>query len=160
MMRASLLFIALFITLAVSAQDERDTTLNRCPVFITDTLTSNNFFLERQPSTIKVTRVRGKLIITIQQRDQFFTIYFNDKKLKNGSKYKIVVGGDRKSEVEAKYSFRSGGTASYVNVSSGTIEATYDKVTDLWRLKLNGMLINMVERSVTYYRARADFYIR
>ena len=144
----------------VTAQEERDTTLKRCPVFITDTLTSNNFFLEHQPSTIKVYRVKGKLTIAIQQREQFFTLFFRDKKLKDGEKYKIGVGSSRKVDVEAKYSFRSGGTASFVNVSNGTVETTFDKEKDMWRVKVNGMLINLVERNVTYYRVRADFTIR
>lgn len=152
-------FLCLFSFLA-GAQEERDTSLSRCPVFITDTLTSNNFFLEHQPSTVKVYRVKGKLTIAIQQRDQFFTLFFKDKKLKNGETYRIGVGGSKKVGVEAKYSFRSGGTASYVNVSGGTVETVFDKEKELWRIKVNGTLINLVERSRTYYRVRADFYIR
>ena len=159
-MRIKLLFIAIVISSAAFGQQERDTTLPRCPVFITDTLSSNNFFLEHQPSTIRVYRVKGKLTIAIQQREQFVTLFFHDKKFKDGSKYKIGVGGGSKVDVEAKYSFRSGGTASYVNISSGTIETTFDKEKDLWRVKINGTLINMVERNVTYYRVRSDFFIR
>lgn len=159
-MRISFLVIGIIISLAASSQEERDSTISRCPIFITDTATSNNFFLEHQPSTIKVYRVKGKLTIAIQQREQFFTLFFNDKKLKDGTKYKITVGSDRKAHVEAKYSFRSGGTASYVNVSNGTVETVYDKEKDHWRIKVNGMLINLVERNITYYRVRADFFIR
>ncbi len=160
-MRITFLLIALAVSGLVSAQDDRDTTLPRCPVFITDTLTSNNFFLEHQPSTIRVYRVKGKLTIAIQQREQFFTLFFRDnKKLKDGEKYRIGVGGSRKVDLEAKYSFRSGGTASYVNVSNGVVEAIFDKEKDMWRVKVNGTLINLVERSVTHYRVRADFYIR
>ena len=68
-------------SLVISAQEERDTALSRCPIYITDTVSSNNFFLEFQPSTLKVYRTKGDLTIVIQQRDQFFTILFNEKKL-------------------------------------------------------------------------------
>ena len=159
-MRITFLVIAILASTVVSAQEDRDTTLTRCPVFITDTLTSNNFFLEHQPSTIRVYRVKGKLTIAIQQKEQFLTLFFHDKKLKDGTKYNIGVGSGRKIDVEAKYSFRSGGTASYVNVSSGTIDATFDKEKDMWRVKVNGILINLVERNVTHYRVRCDIFIR
>lgn len=159
-MRNTSLIIGLLISSLLSAQEERDTTLPRCPIFITDTLTSNNFFLEHQPSIVKVYRTKGKLTVAIQQKEQFFTLFFHDKKLKDGSKYTIGVGSSGKIDLEAKYSFRSGGTASYVNVSRGTVDATYDKEKDLWRLKVNGTLINNVERSSTHYRVKADFYIR
>ena len=56
--------------------------------------------------------------------------------------------------------FRSGDQVSYVNVSSGTIETSYDKLTALWKVKVAGMIANMVERSVSYYRVRTEFYIR
>jgi hypothetical protein len=147
------------VSLTVSAQEERDTLLTRCPIYITDTVSSNNFFLEFQPSIIKVYRVKGDLTIAIQQRDQFFTLFFNDKKLKN-EKYKIVKGANKNDEVAAKYSFRSGQQVSYVDVSKGTIESSFDKEKDLWHLKVNGMIANLVERNVTWYRVRADLYIK
>jgi hypothetical protein len=159
-MQTRLLVILLLASFAATAQVDRDTTVSRCPVFITDTLTSNNFFLEQQPATIRVYRTKGDLVIAIQQREQFFTLFFNDKKLKDGTTYKIAVGSDRKTHVEAKYSFRSGGTASYVNVSNGTVEVKFDKEKDHWHIKLNGMLRNLVERNITYYRVRTNFYIR
>jgi hypothetical protein len=158
-MRTLFLIIITTVSLTAFAQQERDTVLTRCPVFITDTVSSNNFFLEFQPSTIKVYRTKGNLTIRIQQKDQFFTIFFQVKKLKN-TKYKLVFGANNRNEAEAKYSFRSGSTASYVDVSSGTIESVFDKEKTLWHIKLNGMLANLVERSVTYYKVRADFYIR
>jgi hypothetical protein len=158
-MRILFLVIITSISFKVFAQEERDTILSRCPVFITDTVSSNNFFIEFQPSTIKVYRAKGNLTIRIQQKDQFFTIFFNTKKLKS-TKYKILYGANNRDEVEAKYSFRSGPSASYVDVSSGTIESLFDKEKDLWHIRLNGMLANLVERSVTYYRVRADFYIK
>jgi hypothetical protein len=158
-MRILFLVIITSISFKVFAQEERDTILSRCPVFITDTVSSNNFFIEFQPSTIKVYRAKGNLTIRIQQKDQFFTIFFNTKKLKS-TKYKILYGANNRDEVEAKYSFRSGPSASYVDVSSGTIESLFDKEKNLWHIRLNGMLANLVERSVTYYRVRADFYIK
>jgi hypothetical protein len=152
------LIVFLGFSLGVAAQQERDTVLTRCPVFITDTVSANNFFLEFQPSTLKVYRNKGKLTVQVQQKDQFFTVFFRDKKLKT-NKYKIAVNADSKNEVEAKYSFRSGSSASFVDLSSGTIESTYDKEKQLWHIRVRGMLANLVERSVTYYRVRADFFI-
>lgn len=157
-MRVITLFLVMVISASVSAQEERDTIYKRCPVFITDTVSSNNFFIEGLPATIKVDKVQGELKIVIQQRDQFFTMFFPDKKLKTG-KYKIKVNPGGK-DAAAKYSFRSGDQVSYVNVSSGTIEVSFDKEKDLWRLKVNGLIANLVERSVTYYKVRTDFYVK
>ena len=158
-MRISILSMVMFFSLATFSQQERDTVLGRCPLYITDTTTSNNFFLEARPATLKVFRVRGELTIVIEQKEQSFTLLFRDKKLKN-TKYKISVNPDSKGELAAKYSFRSGEQVSYVNVSKGTVEVMYDKVKKLWYLKVNGMIANLVERSVTYYRVKADFTIK
>ncbi len=157
-MRILLLIIFTSISLSAFSQQERDTVYKRCPLFITDTSTSNNFFIEGLPATIKVERDNGAVRIVIQQKDQFFTMYFRDRKLKVG-KYKIKLSPGGK-DAWAKYSFRSGDQVSYVNVSSGLIETSYDKEKELWRLKVNGMIANMVERSVTYYKVRTDFFIR
>ncbi len=100
-MRIFSLSFVILMSMAVSAQEERDTLLRRCPVYITDTVSSNNFFLEFQPSTLKVYRVRGKLTVMVEQRDQFFSIFFNEKKL-DDDKYKINKGGHKKNEVEVK----------------------------------------------------------
>jgi hypothetical protein len=158
-MRIFFLFLCMVISVIVSAQEERDTLLNRCPIYITDTVSSNNFFLEFQPSIIKVYRVKGDLTISIQQRDQLFTLFFNDKKLKN-EKYRIIKGANNNDEVAAKYSFRSGQQVSYVDVAKGIIESSFDKEKDMWHLKVSGMIANLVERNVTWYRVKADFYIR
>ena len=158
-MRTCFLVIVILYSLTSSAQEERDTVLKRCPVYITDTVSSNNFFLEFQPSTIKVYRGKGKLVVEIRQRDQFFTMFFRDKRL-DDKKYKIRVGARDNDEVEAKYSFRSGQQVSYVDVSSGVVETSFDKEKDLWHFKVNGLLKNLVERSITYYKVKADFYIR
>lgn len=158
MMRILLLSFIMLVSFSAIAQQERDTILGRCPLYITDTVSSYNFFIDARPATLKVYRVSGDLTIAIEQKDQFFTMFFRDKRLKNG-KYRISVNPDGK-EVAAKYSFRSGDQVSYVNVSSGTVEATYDKLAKLWRIKVNGLIANLVERSVTYYRVKADFSIK
>jgi len=149
--------IVILITLQASAQDTRDSTLRRCPVFITDTATANNFFIEGQSCKLRVYRVKGELTVEVQQRDQYFTLFFHVKSLKT-NKYKIGVGSRGNSAVESRYSFKSGQQVSYVDVSSGLVESTYDKEKKLWHLKVNGLLANMVERSVTYYKVRADLY--
>ena len=149
----------LFACFIAKAQEERDTVLKRCPVFITDTSSVNNFFLEFQPATLKVARVHGDLTISIQQKDQFFTLFFSEKKLRN-KKYRMMPGAHGKSEVAAKYSFRSGEQVSFVDVRSGTIESSFDETKNMWHLKINGMIANMVERAVTYYRVKAELEIR
>ncbi|HRF19329.1 MAG TPA: hypothetical protein PK977_14235, partial [Chitinophagaceae bacterium] len=75
-MRIFFTFLGLVFFLSANAQTERDTVLKRCPVFITDTVSSNNFFIEARPATLKVYRVKGKLTIAVEQRDQFFTLFF------------------------------------------------------------------------------------
>jgi hypothetical protein len=149
----------MLFTLSATAQQERDTVLSRCPVFIIDTVSSNNFFIEPRPATLKVYRVKGDLTVVVEQRDQFFTIFFNDKKLRN-TKYKISAFPHNNNEITAKYSFKSGGQVSYVNVASGTVEVSYDKEKSLWRVKLNGLIANFVEATVSYYKVRADLSLK
>jgi hypothetical protein len=156
-MRTTCLLIILLISTSVFAQQERDTVLKRCPVAITDTVSSNNFFIEALPATLKVYRVKGKLTIQVQQKEQFFTVFFHDKKLRNTT-YDIAIGSRGRSEVEATYSFKSGEQVSYINVSSGKLEASYDKEKKRWRVKVNGLIANLVDRSVTYYRARTELF--
>ena len=156
-MRTTCLLIILLISTSVFAQQERDTVLKRCPVAITDTVSSNNFFIEALPATLKVYRVKGKLTIQVQQKEQFFTVFFHDKKLRNTT-YDIAIGSRSRSEVEATYSFKSGEQVSYINVSSGKLEASYDKEKKRWRVKVNGLIANLVDRSVTYYRARTELF--
>lgn len=157
-MRLLLLSLLILFVVPVKAQVERDTILRRCPIAITDTVSSNNFFIEALPATLKVYRVRGKLTVQVQQKDQFFTIFFHSKKLKNGT-YDIAIGSRGGSEVESTYSFKSGEQASYINVSSGKLEVRQDKETKIWHIKVYGMIANMVERSVTYYRAKGELLL-
>jgi hypothetical protein len=156
-----LLFPVIFLCLSLPAfsQLERDTVLKRCPVAITDTVSSNNFFIEALPATLKVYRVRGKLTIQVQQKDQFLTLFFHSKKLKNGN-YDIAIGSRSGGEVEGTYSFKGGEQVSYINISSGKLEVSQDKTTKIWRVKIMGMIANMVERSVTYYRVKGDLYLK
>ena len=148
----------MLVFFSAKSQVERDTVLKRCPVFITDTVTSNNFFIEARPATLKVYRVKGKLTIAVEQRDQFFTLFFHDRKLRSG-KYDIAPGSRGGREVEATYSFKTGDQASYIVLSKGTVEVSFDKEKNFWILKVSGLIANMVERSVTYYRVKADLFV-
>ena len=157
-MRTLFSFLALVLFLTADAQTERDTVLKHCPVFITDTVSSNNFFIEARPATLKVYRVKGKLTIAVEQRDQFFTMFFHDRKLRTG-KYDIAPGSRGGREIEATYSFRTGDQASYISLSKGTVDVSYDKEKKIWLLKVNGMIANLVDRSVTYYKVKADLNV-
>jgi len=152
-MRIHFLVIFLMVSFIGNAQEERDTALSRCPVFITDTITSNNFFIEAKPCILKVYRSKGNLTVVVEQKDQYFTLLFTDRKLKN-SKYKI--GRD----LRAKYSFRSGDQVSYVDVANGTVDVMYDEELKVWKLKVNGLIANLVERTITYYKVRADLKLK
>lgn len=159
-MKYLVLLITMIFSLSVSAQKEKDTLLNNCPVFITDSVSSNNFFLSHQPSTVKVYRSHGDLTITVEQREQFFTLFFGVKSFDDKKKYKITGSPGSKKEVLAKYSFRSGDQVSYVNMTNGTVETSFNKETKLWNVKVNGLLANFVGQSVTYFKVRADLFIR
>ena len=78
-MRQAVIAISLFFSITVQAQSDSDTTLTQCPELITDTVTANNFFIEARPVLMKVYRVKGKLTIRLEQKDQFFTLYFHEK---------------------------------------------------------------------------------
>ena len=158
-MRLFFLSLVMMFSLSVTAQIERDTTLSRCPVFIIDTVSGNNYFNEARSAILKVYRVKGDLVIAIEQKDQTFTLFFKDKRLKF-SKYKIQTNPDSRNEIAAQYSFRIGDQVSYLNVSSGTVEVLYDKVKEQWGLKLNGLLANYLERSVSYYKVKANFVVK
>ena len=158
-MRGFILSLLLFFSLLATAQEERDTLLSRCPIFIIDTVSNNNFFIEARPAILKVYRVRGDLTVVVEQKDQFFTLFFNGKKLRD-SKYKLSAFPRGNGEMNAKYSFRSGDQVSYVNVASGTVEIVFDKEKELWRIKVNGLIANQVERSVSYYKVKADLSLK
>ncbi len=158
-MRILILCVVMMLSLSVVAQEDRDTTLSRCPVFITDTVSSNNFFITAIPVNLKVYRSKGDLTIVFQQKDQFFSMFFGENKLKENT-YKISSTPRGRNGLAAKYSFRSGEQVSYVNVVNGTVDVSYDKEKELWRLKVDGMIANLVESRVSYFRVKADFYIQ
>lgn len=141
------------------SQESRDTVLSRCPVYITDTVSSNNFFIEARPVTLKVYRVRGDLTIVVEQKDQFFSLFFHDKRLRNTT-YDIQPGSRSRGEVEAAYSFKSGDQVALISVSGGKIECSFDKEKKMWKLKVNGMITNMADRNVSYYRAKAELWLK
>lgn len=158
-MRTLIISLLILFSFSAVAQEERDSTLRNCPVFITDTISSNNFFIEARPAILKVYRVRGKLTIAVDQKGQLLSFYFHSKRLKEGT-YEIDPGSRGGREVEAIYSFKSGEQSSYISLSSGTINVTYNKETDFWNLKINGMIANLVERDISYFKVKADLYIK
>lgn len=158
-MRVLILSLIMMLSLSVAAQLQRDTTLSRCPVFIIDTVSGNNFFNEARTATLKVFRVKGDLSIAIEQKDQMFSLFFRDKRLKN-TKYKIQANPDSRNEIAAKYTFHIGDQVSYISVASGTVEVLYDKEKEVWRLKVNGLIANFVEKSVSYYKVKANFAVK
>jgi hypothetical protein len=149
----------LLVSSSAFSQQDGDTVYQRCPVSLKDTVTGNNYFIERRPATIKTRRSNGDCTISIEQKDQFFTIFFRTKKLSTNGKYEITVGDGGKRNVRAKYSFKSGEDAAYLDVSSGKIETSYDKTTKLWHIHLTGLIASMGSSGVSYFKAAADFYI-
>ena len=159
-MRIVMLAVSLIVfSFSVSAQKEMDTIVKRCPVYLTDTSGYNNYFLEYQPATIRIDKAKGDLSVVIEQRDQFFSLFFGKKHLEN-TVYKIKSSAKKNSEVAAKYSFKSGDQVSYVTVTSGTVETSFNKETKLWNIKVNGILSNFVGTGVSYFKVKADFYIK
>lgn len=159
-MKSIFFFVALVLSFTAFSQHEGDTLYKRCPVAIKDEATGNNYFIEHQPATIKTYRSNGHYTIVIEQKNQLFTMFFQTRKLSSKGKYKFAVGADNNNEVKAKYSFKSGTDVAYIDVSSGKIETSYDKVTKLWRIKAEGLIANLGETKVSYFKATADFYIK
>lgn len=147
------------VSLAAAAQHEGDTVLKRCPVFITDTSGYNNYFIEALPAKITVDKSHGILSVVVNQKDQYLSLFFGKKRLEN-KKYIIESNADSKNEVAVKYSFRSDDQVSYVTVSSGTVDCSFNKETQLWNLKVDGILSNYVGRSVSYFKVKANLYVK
>ena len=158
-MRLFFLSVVMMFSLSVAAQIERDTTLSRCPVFIIDTVSGNNFFNNARSAILKVYRVKGNLTIAIEQKDQTFTLFFRDKRLKS-TKYKIQTYADGRNEIIAKYTFSIGDQVSYISVSSGIVEVLFDKEKGLWMIKMTGLIANYSGSSVSNYKVRANFSIK
>lgn len=150
----------LLVNSSLFAQHEGDSVYKRCPIGIIDTATGNNYFIEHQPATVKAYRNNGNFTIVIEQKSQFFTMFFQTRKLSYKGRYDIAVGDAGRSDVIAKYSFKSGESVAFIDVSSGKVETIYDKTTKLWQIKVNGLIANMGDTRVTYFKAKGDFYIR
>jgi hypothetical protein len=159
-MKILCLFAFLLVSSSVFSQHEGDTVYKRCPVAIKDPATGNNYFIEHQPATVKANRDNGDFTIVIEQKGQFFTMFFRMRKLNSKGKYKIEVGDGGRNDVRAKYSFKSGESVAFIDVSSGKIETTYDKTTKLWHITANGVISNMGGAGVSNFVATVDLYIR
>ena len=160
-MNRILLFVAIILSLSARSQTSRDTVLSKCPVWITDTVSSNNFFIEARPATLKVYRVKGDLTIVVEQKDQLFSLFFHTKRLSTRNEtYKIEPGSRGGDDVESTYSFKSGDQVAYINVGKGKIESTYDKIKKQWNLKVSGLIGNNTGAGVSYYKVKADLIIR
>ncbi|HWR32716.1 MAG TPA: hypothetical protein VN451_04295 [Chitinophagaceae bacterium] len=159
-MRVVLLLCMTMFSLQLFSQREADSTYSRCPVALTDTTTGNNYFIEHLPASVKTYRNHGNFTVVIEQKNQFLTIFFHARKLSTKGKYSIGVGETGRNEVTAKYSFRSGESVAYLDVSSGKVETSYDKSTKLWHIKLTGLVANMGDTKVTYFKMKADLFLR
>jgi hypothetical protein len=144
---------AMLISFSVFSQHEGDTVYQRCPVAIKDPATGNNYFIAHQAATVKAYRNHGNFIVVIEQKGQFFTMFFDNKRLSTKGKYNIS------SDVKAKYSFKSGESVAYIDVSSGKVETSYDKITKLWHIIVTGLISNMGGTGVSNFNASADFFI-
>ncbi len=156
-------FITFLLVYSVAfSQHEGDSVYKRCPVAVKDTATGNNYFIEHQPATVKTYRNKGNYTIVIEQKNQFFTMFFRVSRFstKRKSTYNISTDANSNGELSVKYSFRSGESVAFIDVSSGKAETTYDKTTKLWHVKLTGLIANMGDTRVTYFKATADFYIK
>ncbi len=159
-MKISFLFIILLVSSSAFAQHEGDSVYKRCPVAITDTATGNNYFIEHQSATVKTYRNKGNYTIVIEQKNQFFSMFFRERKLSTRGNYSISIDANGKNELTAKYSFRSGESVAFIDVSNGTVKTSYDKATQLWHIIVTGLIANLGDTRVSYFKAKADFYIR
>ena len=75
-------------------------------------------------------------------------------------KHNILGIWTDKDELDAKYSFRSGGRASYINATSGTVDVSFNEDKGLWELKINGLLKNLIERTIAVYKVKGEISIR
>jgi len=159
-MKKLIVLFFVFMSICSYAQRETDSVYARCPVGVLDTLTGNNYFIAHQPATVKAYRNHGDFVVVVEQRGQYLTLMFHTRNLRSKKKYKITLDDNGRAELTAKYSFRSGESVAFIDVSSGTVETTYDKVTKLWHLVVNGLIANMGDTKVTYFKAKGDFYIK
>ncbi len=159
-MKCIFCLLAICFSLATMAQHTGDSVYQRCPVSIYDTITGNNYFVVAQKATVKTYVDRGDFTISVEQKTQYLTIMFNEKKLSSRGRYDIGVDVGGKHNVAIKYSFRSGTEVAYLDVSSGTVTSTYDKATKLWHVTIAGLLANMGDTRVNYFKVKGDFYFK
>ncbi len=158
-MKRLILLSLLFISLASNAQREGDSLYARCPVSVLDTVTGNNYFILHQPATVKSYKAHGDFVVVVEQKGQFITMYFHSR-FKHKKKYEISLDDAGRKDMSAKYSFRSGESVAFIDISSGSAETTYDKTTKLWHVVLSGLIASMGDTRVSYFKAKADFYIK
>jgi hypothetical protein len=156
-MKKLILFFLLLASVASQGQKETDSTYSRCPVGVVDTATGNNYFILHQPAILKAYRAHGDFVVVVEQKNQFFTMYFHSRNLRSKKKYSISIDG---GDLSVKYSFRSGESVAFIDVSSGTAITTYDKATKLWHIVVDGLIASMGDTRVSYFKAKGDFYIK
>lgn len=161
-MRILSVLIATFFSLQAFSQHEYDSAYSRCPVSIKDTTTGNDYFIEHLPSKVTTYRKNGDYTIVIEQKSQFFTVFFHTRKfsIKGKGKFNISVDEKGNGDVNAKYSFRSGSSVAYLDVINGRVETTYDKVTKLWHIVLIGLIGDMGDTRVNYFKAKVDLFVK
>lgn len=158
-MRASILSLFVLCSFASSAQLVRDTVLSRCPVYITDTVSNYNYFITARPVTLKVYRTKGDLTVVVEQRNQFFTLFFNVKKLKE-TKYAVSAFPRNGNEMMARYSFKEDNLVSYADMTSGQVEIVRDKEKGYWWVKVNGFITNWVGSSTSKFKVKAELPLK
>ena len=156
-MKRLIVFSLLLISVSSYAQREGDSLYARCPVAVLDTASGNNYFIMHQPATVKAYRAHGDFVIVVEQKNQFFTMYFHSRNMRSKKKYSIEIDG---GDLSVKYSFRSGESVAFIDVSSGTAITTYDKTTKLWHVVVDGLIASMGDTRVSYFKAKADLYIK
>ncbi|MBI5857433.1 MAG: hypothetical protein HZB42_07260 [Sphingobacteriales bacterium] len=159
-MRFLIILVTILASLPAISQKDGDSTYSRCPVSLTDTTTGNNYFIEHLPAKVKTYRNHGNFTVVIEQKSQFLTIFFNSRKLSSKGKYSISVGESGRGDVTAKYSFKSGESVAYLDVSSGKVETSYDKASKLYHVTLVGLVANMGDTKVTYFKIKSDLFLR
>jgi len=152
-------FFLLIVSFSARAQKDSDSLYRQCPVAILDTATGNDYFIAHQSATVKTYRSGGDIRIVIEQKNQFFSIFFNTRKLKTKGRYTISVGALSRVQVRAKNAFGAGEGLAAIDVASGVAETSYDKATKLWRIKITGLIANLGDTRVSYFKAKADIYI-
>lgn len=158
-MRALVLSFFLFLTLSAAAQQERDTVLTRCPVYILDTVSNSNYFITPRPVTLKLYRNKGDITVVVEQRNQFLTLFFNVKRFRE-TKYKVSAFPRSSNEMLIRYSFKEDDQVSYVDMTRGQVEIVRDKEKELWWVKLSGYITNWVGSTTSNFKVSAELPLK